>query len=418
MEIKPYTFMVFVACDNSLDQAGYQNILDMERVGSSETLNVVVQYDRAPQSIHTDKRWEGTRRYFIQKSADTERITSPVLADMGKIDSGDPQTLIDFAAWAMSTYPAKNYVLVISSHGTGWEDWPGYRSAPAKHRSVFRHTKLIGTDTSVSISEVGAAVLTRAIAIDESAQDFLDNKELSKVLKTIRGMAEGQKATFILSGFDACLMSTIEVLYENREGGCFFVGSEDTEPGHGWPYDRILPRFLVNQSPDVLARGIVDDYIQYYTANGGTECTASQVALSPVDVGGLVQAVNSLGCALLNSLDKSLYMTLLLILKIYVKRLYIKEYLDLGSFAHEVQKQVNVPLVQKAATAVLEQLPKVVLREQHLSNKLSNVHGLSIYFPLLGLGEGYNTVYKTLDFYRDCSNWGCLLEAFHSFIPE
>ena len=40
----------------------------------------------------------------------------------------DGATLVDFATWAMETYPADNYVLILSDHGMGW---PGGWSDPA-----------------------------------------------------------------------------------------------------------------------------------------------------------------------------------------------------------------------------------------------------------------------------------------------
>ena len=38
-------------------------------------------------------------------------------------------------------------------------------------------------------------------------------------------------------GFDACLMSMLEVGYAMRDVGNTLVGSEELEPGPGWKYD-------------------------------------------------------------------------------------------------------------------------------------------------------------------------------------
>jgi hypothetical protein len=37
------------------------------------------------------------------------------------------QTLVDFVSWAVETYPADRYALVLSDHGLGW---PGGWSDP------------------------------------------------------------------------------------------------------------------------------------------------------------------------------------------------------------------------------------------------------------------------------------------------
>ena len=41
-------------------------------------------------------------------------------ASYESFDSGAPATLVDFAVWAMKTYPAKRYALILSDHGAGW----------------------------------------------------------------------------------------------------------------------------------------------------------------------------------------------------------------------------------------------------------------------------------------------------------
>ena len=41
-----------------------------------------------------------------------------------------------------------------------------------------------------------------------------------------------------LLGFDACLMNMLEVALSTPGTARFIVGSEELEPGDGWPYDR------------------------------------------------------------------------------------------------------------------------------------------------------------------------------------
>ena len=47
--------------------------------------------------------------------------------NMGELNMGDPQTLVDFTTWAMRNYPAEHYYLAIDDHGGGvsgvsWDD--------------------------------------------------------------------------------------------------------------------------------------------------------------------------------------------------------------------------------------------------------------------------------------------------------
>src|SRR5205823_6865956 len=86
-------------------------------------------------------------------------------------------------------------------------------------------------------STIHAALKTRAIAFDDDAKDFLDNQELKRVLGEARKFLGGKIAVI---GMDACLMSMVEVAYQIRGAASVMVGSEQTEPGEGWPYDSIL----------------------------------------------------------------------------------------------------------------------------------------------------------------------------------
>ena len=48
--------------------------------------------------------------------------------------------------------------------------------------------------------------------------------------------------------FDACLMQMAEVAYEVKDLADYVVGSEETEPGPGYPYDPFLAGLLGHAS--------------------------------------------------------------------------------------------------------------------------------------------------------------------------
>jgi len=81
-----WTFMVFINGDSDLEYAGIDDINEMEFVGSSEDVNIVVQYDRSREFATEDGDWHGARRYRIEAD-DSENIGSPVLEDLGEVDS-------------------------------------------------------------------------------------------------------------------------------------------------------------------------------------------------------------------------------------------------------------------------------------------------------------------------------------------
>ena len=62
-----WTVMVYMAGDNNLDSAGVVDLKEMKKVGSTEQINILVQFDRAG-------RREATNRYCVQKGVPLARM--------------------------------------------------------------------------------------------------------------------------------------------------------------------------------------------------------------------------------------------------------------------------------------------------------------------------------------------------------
>ena len=86
-------------------------------------------------------------------------------------------------------------------------------------------------------------------------------------------------------GMDACLMAMAEVGYQVAPSASVFVGSQESEPGDGWPYDRILAALDANPAMDAAALGkeIVADYVASYPASEPvTQSAVTLAALTEV----------------------------------------------------------------------------------------------------------------------------------------
>jgi hypothetical protein len=417
--MKPWTIMLYIAGDNNLDIAGFRNIKDMEKVGSTSILNLVVQYDRCKQFYTSENRWEGTRRYFITKSDNPDSITShEVGPNLGETDTGDPKALVDFATWTIQNYPAENYMLIIGGHGTGWKDWPDYKAAPSFRRSIFNHPKLFAQRKSEGLLSLSHSPIARAIANDDDAKDFLDNQKLAKALEQITGVIPNGQNSFMV-GFDACLMNMIEVLYENRKSSRFFIGSEEAEPGEGWPYSTILSRFLSSQPPSVveLSEIIAGGIIKYFDGQtrNNEQIPVTQSVLDTKFVQDLAMSVNVMAQLCVDHFDKELYINLLGILKRRVQHFYDRSYIDLSHFASLLGDSLTIPQLKEACNSVVTNVHKAVIYNGHLSENDSNSYGISIYFPFADLGEGFESIYKTLYFCQDWPQWARLLEKYHNY---
>ncbi|MCK5358160.1 MAG: hypothetical protein KAJ48_07170, partial [Elusimicrobiales bacterium] len=143
-EVRPqpeqeWTIMIYVNAKNDLEKFGLNDINEMEIIGSSDKVNIVVELGRMNGFDSSDDNWTGTRRYLIKKDNNNKAITSPVIAELGKVDMGDWKHLVDFGAWAKTNYPAKKYMLIVWNHGTGWEK--GVKSMKNKGLSYDFETK-------------------------------------------------------------------------------------------------------------------------------------------------------------------------------------------------------------------------------------------------------------------------------------
>ncbi len=112
-----WTVMVYMAADNNLDKLALRDINAMETASySSGKVNVIVQVDRSEFGD-----WKTCRRYKIKQDSNTNAIGSPMLQDLGEINSGSAYRLRTFVEWAKQSYPANRYSLIIWGHGRGYK---------------------------------------------------------------------------------------------------------------------------------------------------------------------------------------------------------------------------------------------------------------------------------------------------------
>ena len=216
LSAESWTVLLYMAADNNLAEMGRLDINSLESVAQPADLNLIVQADFP----------EGAKRYKIQQD-NSEQITSPVLANLGTINSGDPNTLNSFIKWGFNRYPAQRKMLIIWSHGDSW-----YKDNSGKW-----------------------------ICPDDNAQDLIS--------------VSGGELVLALSGiphldillFDACSMQCIEVINEIHSFADYIIGSEDLVPQYGFPYEDIIPLF--NGDFDELLAQVPELYVSSYLPGQG-----------------------------------------------------------------------------------------------------------------------------------------------------
>lgn len=224
LPVKQWTVMVYMSADNNLEPDGIHDLNEMESVGSTGDLNIVVQFDRNPGYDSSNGDWTGTKRYYITKDNDMSTISSRELADLGEQNMGNPQTFINFTTWTVDHYPARHYLVVFWDHGGGWY----------------------------------------GVCWDDTDSDYLNLDNVSEGLSALSAHL-GRPVDVV--GFDACLMAGIEILYQIRGLCDVACTSGTTEPNEGWPYDWILPSLAMKpqMTPRELAVEITEDYVNSYT---------------------------------------------------------------------------------------------------------------------------------------------------------
>jgi hypothetical protein len=398
-----WTLLVYMAGDNNLEGAGLDDLQEMQQVGSTPEVNVIVQFD-------TEK--DKTIRYKVGKG------TLQELAVMPGVDCGDPAVLTEFIRWGMESYPADRYLLDVWNHGGGWENLPAdfnydsIRTAkPLWGAKLNRVKRSLFRGTAATIDRRPGVL--RAIAIDCGSQDYLDNAELHHAVAD--AMPNGRKLDIL--GCDACLMNMIEIAYEMSDTVDFMVGSEETEPGTGWPYADILQALTSTptMSPAELAKTIAVQYGAWYKANGdlSRDRSATQSALDLGQMGTASQLVNALADALLKGLKKSAGGISLA----RDKALHFEypEYKDLGSFCDQLQQWGTSAPIKAAAKKLKAALVpgkkgSLILANATWGSVVKEATGVSIYFPA---AENYSKDYATLLLSKD-GKWRKFLEAYNA----
>jgi hypothetical protein len=178
-----------------------------------------------------------------------------------------------------------------------------------------------------------------------------------------------------LLGYDACLMHMVEVVYQLMTNAGVSVGSEEVEPGDGWPYDTILNDLtgIPTMNEDVLGTVIVGRYMDFYGYDGSETQSAVTNALLP----GLATAVDNLAEALINEINGG-HVADVQQARNAAEEIYYTYYIDLYHFAEKIQ--LYVPGAAAPAQAVMNSAGVAVYEEAH-GTSVPNDHGLSIYFP-------------------------------------
>ncbi len=236
--------MVYMCGDNDiLDAHIGSDFNELCKVGSSAQTHVIVQRDRR----------EGAGRYVLPEG----RVSQPLKNEFGeqnvRVDTGDPQSAIDFLLWGIKRAPSDHVAVIISGLGLHPRYvrsilMPEHLRQDEKKRREFTERRLF------------------SMCHDQTNRSALEAYQLRDILAAV---AQQRKRPIDLLALDLGVAAFFEIAYQLRDHAEVFVASQSPLPDTGWPYDRILiewkKQFDGNGSAEELGELIVDEVTEEFT---------------------------------------------------------------------------------------------------------------------------------------------------------
>lgn len=256
-----WLFVVWMCGDNNLWGYSDQDLEEMRNT-NKKNVSVVVFYDGGGTSdgilvLDNDGNWKA------------------IMGITGvDLNSGSYEDLEYWLKYVFENFSSTYRALIMWDHGSAWIGDSMYDSS-------------------------------KAISFDDTSGSAIAVKDLRMALENvINGALDGQKLDIL--GFDACLMGSLEVIYELRNTAHYIVASSFNEPADGWNYS-----FLDEITPDStqfsVAEMIVDSYRDYYSSPAYDSYRQDGLSLAVYDtsqVEGFVSALDSFTYDLKANLSK------------------------------------------------------------------------------------------------------------------
>lgn len=343
VEQKEWTFAVFLNADNNLDPFGVEDQNEMAKVGSNDFLNIVTLIDRE----------RGPACYNVIEKGNVRK-----LKDLGEVDMGDYRLLIDFSKWVVENYPAKRYAFIIWNHGSGW-----------KKKGI-----------------------KRGISYDDSSNNHITTEQLGIALDEMKKVI-GHNIDIL--DFDACLMQMAEVLYVCQNKVDYVVGSEETEPGKGTPYDDVLTTLVKTATTEEFGKNWVKAFCASYNngSQGYEACTQSLFKVS--EMAAVLDAMNGFAKATMAGKYNAEFQTALN----KVQKFAEPENVDLVHLVSLLKPVIKDEGFQTAANKLNAALKKAIVANANIDASMKNAKGMAVYFP--ADSYAFDEKYKDLEF---CKN--------------
>jgi len=345
-----WTFLIYMNGSNleSRNSFASKNIESMlSAMPKNGNINIVILTGGA-KKWHSQGISEDSITYSVINSNGFKKLSSQKNTSIA-----DSVVLANFINYGMSNFASERYSLIFWNHGAGAVTGFGY-------------------DELFDKRNMGIA-------------------ELRSGIKNGIGKS-GKKFSFI--GFDACLMSSVELAISLSPFADYLISSQELEPGDGWDYSALLK--TLGERPgigtDSLCIKIIDSYIHFYKDNTNS---LEKITLSAINL--------KKAKALETSFNKMSQRVLKLPQDSIVKIRAQSKVFGQPVFSAYSYDMIDVKSLFKGFSAYFPQewnQLDAALKEAVLYNRMAGldtamVCGLSVYFPydnkkmIVNLGEYY-----------------------------
>lgn len=266
-----YTFIMYFQANNSLQSflvANVNKTLEAMTESFPADARIYLFFDsKLPFSDEVDDSTSALFELFPPETkggnATFERVKS-----YGDQDSTDPQFMYSVLSDVKALSPKGEYGIILSSHGSGW--------FPVG--AGIQYQNIPGTDAAGAYEHdfnkpEGALYQTRYYGQDGT--EWMNISDLVYGLSAI---------DFSYIMFDACFMSSIEVLYDMRYSADYMVVSPAEIMGYGFPFEKFVPMLFENSSLETRMKNVARSFYDYYALEASTSSAAiALVDMSKID---------------------------------------------------------------------------------------------------------------------------------------
>lgn len=352
----PHTTLMVYMVGSDLEAKGGAGTKDMEEMLASQVdltgANVLV-YAGGSKKWHNDQVSREAGHTLLQMTPEGFQT----LQTREEVSMGEADTLAYFLNYGYTNFPAQNYALILWDHGNG--PLIGYGK------------DMLHDDDSLTLLEMKTSL---------EASPFKGEQKLSWV------------------GFDACLMSSVELACTWQDHADYMIASQEIEPSFGWNYAFLqdLGKAGPEDMADVITRQYMDTCLAYYEDRGYDQRDTTIACMNLSKLEPLKNALNALFQKAAQDVNTS-YAQLVnsRVNSRALGRATTGSEYDLVDICHMAQQMKDQ--YPEEAAAIEQAVTEMVV---HNVNNTADCCGMSLYYPFYNKSyyeKTWGDVYSQLD---------------------